>query len=105
MTSLIGERSEKDSKEVKNQGQQPPQGTPDDFFKGFEEFAKKLGGQNPGDMQVSEEEMAEATKMFQEMFKVHDETAHNKDANEPKDSDSKEAAKEEDTSEGLEDST
>lgn len=66
--------NKKDS--TSSQSQAPSSQNPNDFFKDFEQFTKNLGSMVPGDSKVSESEMQEATKMFQEMFKVHDDNAH-----------------------------
>lgn len=52
----------------------------DDFFKGFESFVKNMGINS--NVPVSEEEVAKAEQMFKEMFKQHDDAAHeNEDDN------------------------
>lgn len=69
-------------KEKSDQGTQP---SPDanDFMKGFEEFAKNLGKISAND--ISPEDIANGTKMFEEMFKGHDQNTHKDDKTEADD--------------------
>ena len=68
----LKEANNKDNKKSEEKVENNPENMQEDFFKGFEQLAKNLSGMNPDEMNLKEEDLNEATKMFQQMFKIDD---------------------------------